>query len=323
MEYSVLGRTGLRVSRAGFGGGGIGQVWGHTTREESVRAVHRALDLGINYFDVAPAYGDGEAEEVLGIALKGRREEAVVGTKVKVPIDNTDSVSAAVSRSVDASLRRLKMDSVELLHVHNRFTLRRGEFSDSLTADDVLGPVLEAYRNVQKAGKTQFIGLSAQEPHVPSLRRMMESGQFDTVLVFYNLLNTTGQAPLPPGATAFDNGQTIPLAKSLGMGVIGIRSHAAGALTQRVDRPVPPGSELETDVANARALGFLLEGPIRTLSQAAMVFSLMNRDIDTTVPGVKDVAETEETAGCVDLPPIPQHHLDRLAQLYARDFREG
>ncbi len=226
MEYSVLGRTGLRVSRAGFGGGGIGQVWGHTTREESVRAVHRALDLGINYFDVAPAYGDGEAEEVLGIALKGRREEAVVGTKVKVPIDNTDSVSAAVSRSVDASLRRLKMDSVELLHVHNRFTLRRGEFSDSLTADDVLGPVLEAYRNVQKAGKTQFIGLSAQEPHVPSLRRMMESGQFDTVLVFYNLLNTTGQAPLPPGATAFDNGQTIPLAKSLGMVVIGIRSHA-------------------------------------------------------------------------------------------------
>ena len=94
-------------------------------------------------------------------------------------------------------------------------------------------------------------------------------------------------------------------------------------MTQRVDRPVPPGSELETDVANARALGFLLEGPIRTLSQAAMVFSLMNRDIDTTVPGVKDVAETEETAGCVDLPPIPQHHLDRLAQLYARDFREG
>ena len=70
MQYSVLGRTGLRVSRAGFGGGGIGQVWGPTTREESVLAVRRALELGVNYFDVAPAYGNGEAEVALGIALE-------------------------------------------------------------------------------------------------------------------------------------------------------------------------------------------------------------------------------------------------------------
>lgn len=327
MEYSLLGRTGLRVSRAGFGGGGIGQVWGPTTREESVRAVRRALDLGVNYFDVAPAYGNGEAEVALGIALEGRREQAVVGTKVRVPIGDkpgldTQEVANAVNQSVDISLRRLKMDHVDLLHLHNRFTPKRGEFQDSLVTEDVLGPVLEAYRNVQKAGKTRFIGLSAHEPHVPSLRRMMESGHFDTVLIFYHLMNTTGQVAPPPGVEIFDHGQTIPLAKSLGMGVIGIRSHAAGALTPQVDRPIAPGSDLEADVRRAGALGFLLDGPIQTLSQAAMVFSLMNQDIDTTVPGVKNVPEIEEIAGCVDLPPIPQHHLDRLAQLYARDFRE-
>ena len=84
MEYVELGRTGLRVSRAGFGGGGIGQVWGPTNEEESVRAVHRALDLGINFFDVAPGYGNGKAEEVLGLALQGRRDEAVVATKVRL-----------------------------------------------------------------------------------------------------------------------------------------------------------------------------------------------------------------------------------------------
>ena len=320
MQYSVLGRTGLRVSRAGFGGGGIGQVWGPTTREESVLAVRRALELGVNYFDVAPAYGNGEAEVALGIALEGRREQAVVGTKVLVPIDDMKEVDNAVSQSVDISLRRLKMDYVDLLHVHNRFTPSRGEVPNSLASDDVLGPVLEAYRNVQRAGKTRFIGLSAHEPHVPSLRRMMQSGQFDTVLAFYHLLNTTGQVTPPPGAAVFDNGQTIPLARSLGMGVIGIRSHAAGALTPHVDRPVAPGSELEEDVRKAGALGFLMEGPIWTLSQAAMVFCLMNPDIDTTVPGVKNVPEIEEIAGCVGIPPIPKHNLDRLAQLYAQDF---
>jgi aryl-alcohol dehydrogenase-like predicted oxidoreductase len=322
MEYTVLGRTGLRVSRVGFGGGGIGQVWGPTTEAESVQAVHRALDLGVNFFDVAPSYGHGKAEEVLGIALQGRRAAAIVATKVRLAAEEMDDINGAVTRSVDTSLRRLRMDAVDVLHVHNRFTLRRGDVPHSLSADDVLGPVLEAYQKMQRAGKTRFIGLSAMEPHVPSLRRMMESGHYDTVLAYYNLLNWTAQEPPPPGVPLFDNGQIIPLAKSLGMGVIGIRSHAAGALTPQVDRPVPPGTLLAQDVAGAQTLGFLLEGPIRSLSQAAMVFCLMNRDIDTTVPGVKNVAEIGEIAGCIDLPPIPPHHLGRLRELYARGFRE-
>jgi len=321
MEYAVLGRTGLRVSRVGFGGGGIGQVWGPTSEVESVRAVHRALDLGINFFDVAPSYGSGKAEEVLGLALRGRRDSAIVATKVRLRAEEMGDVRNAVHRSVEASLRRLGMDAVDVLHVHNRFTLRRGEILDSLSAEDVLGPVLEAYQEVQHAGKTRFIGLSAMDPHVPTLKRIMESGHYDTVLAYYNLLNWTAQEPPPLGAPLFDNGQIIPLARSLGMGVIGIRSHAAGALTPQVDRPVPPGTLLEQDMARASTLDFLLEGPIRTLSQAAMVFCLMNRDIHATVPGVKNVAEIEELAGCIDLPPIPPRHLARLRRLYARDFR--
>ena len=73
MEYAVLGRTGLRVSRVGFGGGGIGQVWGPTTEAESVRTIHRALELGVNFFDVAPGYGYGKAEEVRGVPCTGAR----------------------------------------------------------------------------------------------------------------------------------------------------------------------------------------------------------------------------------------------------------
>jgi len=320
MEYVKLGRTGLSVSRVGFGGGGIGQVWGPTTEAESVRAVHRALELGVNVFDVAPSYGDGKAEEVLGRALQGRPEPVIVATKVRVSADDWSDVAGAVRRSVDASLRRLRRDAVDILHLHNRLTPRRGERPDSLSAEDVLGPVLEAYHHVQQAGKTRFIGVSGMEPDVPTLRRILQSGHYDTVLAYYNLLNQTAQTPAPTGVELLDNGQIIPLARSLGIGVFGIRSHAAGALSPQVDRSVPPGTLLAQDVASARQLSFLLEGPMRTLSQAAMVFCLMNRDLDTTVPGVKNAAEIEELATCIELPPIPPSHLDRIQRLYARGF---
>ena len=317
----MLGRTGLRVSRVGCGGGGIGQVWGPTTEAESVRTIHRALELGVNFFDVAPSYGNGKAEEVLGRALQGRQEPVVVATKVRLAAEEMHEVASAVRTSVETSLRRLRREAVDVLHVHNRFTPRRGDLPHSLSADDALGPVLEAYQQMQHAGKTRFIGVSAMEPDVPTVRQIITSGHFDTVLAYYNLLNWTAQEPAPPGVSLWDNGQIIPLARSLGMGVIGIRSHAAGALSQEVDRPIPPGTLLAQDVASSQTLGFLLEGPIRTLSQAAMVFCLMNRDIDTTVPGVKNVAEMEELAGSIALPPIPPQHLTRLQELYSRGFQ--
>ena len=323
MEYTTLGRTGLSVSRVGFGGGGIGEVWGPTTRDEAVRAVHRALDLGINFFDVAPAYGNGKAEEALGLALEGRSEDVIIATKVRLSAEDMGDVKAAVQRSRETSLRLLKRDSVDVLHVHNRFTPGRGDVPNSLSADDVLGPVLDAYQAMQQAGKTRFIGLSAMDHDVPTLDRIMDSGHWDTVLAYYNLLNWTAQEPAPPGVDLFDNGQNIQLAKKHNMGVIGIRSHAAGALSTTVDRPIPAGNDLlRKDVASAAKLGFLLDGPIETLSQAAMVFCLMNPNIHTTVPGVKNQAETEEIAGCIDLGSIAPAHMIRLRRLYSDGFKD-
>src|SRR5262249_28570696 len=278
---------------------------------------HRAWELGVNFFDVAPSYGNGKAEEVLGRALHGRQEQVVVATKVRLAAEEMHDVAGAVGTSVEASLRRLRRGTVDVLHVHNRFTPRRGgpPPSHAAAAAPRLGPVLDAYQQMQHTGKTRFIGISAMEPDVPTVRRIMTSGHFDTVLAYYNLLNWTAQELAPPGVSLWDNGQIIPLATSLGMGVIGIWSHAAGALSQQVDRSIPPGTLLAHDVASAQTLGFLLEGPIRTLSQAAMVFCLMNRDIATTVPGAKNVAEMEELAECVALPPIPPPHLTRLREL--------
>ena len=278
--------------------------------------------MGITFFDVAPAYGDGKAEEALGKALQGYNEAVVVATKVRLRADEMDDIAGAVRRSVETSLARLRRDSVDVLHVHNRFTAQRGEARDSITGDDVLGPVLDAYKEMQREGKTRFIGLSAMDHHVPTMHRLINSGEYDTILAYYNLLNTTAQEAKPAGADVFDNGQIIPLAKAQGMGIIGIRSHAAGALTPALDRaPVPGDALMEADLRKAAMLDFLLEGPIESLSQAAMVFSMMNREIDTTVPGVKNAAEAEEIARCADLPPIPEEHLARLRELYERDFR--
>ncbi len=244
-----------------------------------------------------------------------------IGTKVRVPADNLADATGEVKRSMETSLRLLKRDSVDVLHVHNRFTENRDDVPNSLSADDVSGSVLEAYQAVRQAGKTRFIGLSAMDHHVPTLNQIMDSGQWDTVLAYYNLLNWTAQEPPPASVDLFDNGQNIQLAKKHNMGVIGIRSHAAGALTGGVDRPVPADNDLlRQDIASAARLDFLLEGPIETLSQAATVFCLMNEDIHTTVPGVKNQAETEEMAACIDLDAFSPAQMTRLGELYNKAF---
>src|SRR3990172_3749356 len=103
MNYRTLGRTGLNVAEVGFGGGGIGSVWGPTTDQDVIRAVHGAIDVGVNFFDVAPAYGDGKAEDLLGQALAGRRNQVIVATKVQVPPERFDDMRQFTHESVEAS----------------------------------------------------------------------------------------------------------------------------------------------------------------------------------------------------------------------------
>ena len=145
-------------------------MWEPTPKAASVRAVHRALELGVNGFDVAPRYGDGKAEDVLGRALQDRPDPVIVATKVRLSADDLFDVAGAVRRSMDASLRRLRRDAVDSLHFHNRLTPQRGERPDSFSAEDVLGAVLEAYQHVQQAGTTRFIGISGMGPDVPVLK---------------------------------------------------------------------------------------------------------------------------------------------------------
>jgi Aldo/keto reductase family len=231
MEYTSLGRTGLRVSRVGCGGGGIGQVWGPTTEAESVRTIHRALALGVNFFDVAPGYGDGKAEDVLGRALHGRQEPVVVATKVRLAAEEMHDVAGAVRTSVEASLRRLRRETVDVLHIHNRFTPRRGDLPHSLSADDALGPVLDAYRQMQQTGKTRFIGLSAMEPDVPTVRRpgVLQSAELDGARAGTTWGATLGQRPdYPAGYLAAHGRDRDPIPRRWGVEPAGRPVHPTG-----------------------------------------------------------------------------------------------
>jgi len=120
MRYRTMGRTGLVVSEVGFGCGNIGGLMIRGSDDEQIEAVELALDLGINYFDTAPSYGDGRSETNLGKVLSELDPNIVLATKVGLSLEQLDDIPDAVERSVEASLNRLQRDYVDVLQLHSR-----------------------------------------------------------------------------------------------------------------------------------------------------------------------------------------------------------
>src|SRR5262249_42559576 len=120
MNYRTLGRTGLRVSALGFGCGNVGGLMVRGAPADRERAVARALELGINYFDTAPSYGQGLSEQNLGLTLKALKVTPQVGTKFNLSESDLRDVPAAIARSLETSLRRLGLERVDLLQCHER-----------------------------------------------------------------------------------------------------------------------------------------------------------------------------------------------------------
>lgn len=223
MKYRRLGRTELLVSEVGFGGAGIGHVWGRTTDEECVQAVRRALELGINLFDTSPMYGGGKSEENLGQGLKGRRHQAVIATKVRLQSENDRSsesaMAAAVQDSVNASLKRLGTDHVDLLQVHHQVGSERGSYMAAvgpppryallLDAEECLA-LGEAMQRVVRDGKARFIGITAWDGDRQAIRTILDSGTFDTAQILYNLLNRSAVDAPPEGFDDIDQGNRFP-----------------------------------------------------------------------------------------------------------------
>ena len=318
MRYRRLGRTGLVVSEVGLGGGGIGQIWGETSEAEIAETIALALREGINFFDVAPSYGDGRAEENLGRALAESgeyRDRALTATKVSLAEDELGDIAGAAERSLTRSLERLRRNSVDLFQLHNSITTERGHFRRSVTPRDALA-ALDALERLREAGLTRFIGITGLGG-AAAVRQVVSESAIDTVQVYYNLLNPSAARPLPPGSTLHDHGQLLELAAQLGIGVIGIRSHAGGALSGPIDRDVEPDSLVALDAQRSSRLDFLGDAP---LAQLATRYVLDQPAVASVIPGVKNRAELNDALAAIDLPPLNAAQQQRLNQELANDF---
>src|SRR5581483_1636424 len=260
VDHRTLGRTGLRVSVLGFGCGNVGGLMIRGAPAERERAVARALELGVTFFDTAADYGDGLSEQHLGEALRTLRPECVVATKVRLDPAGLRDPGAAIARSLDRSLRRLGRERVDLLQLHN--PIRAAPRDGEPAAADVLARILPAIEALRRAGKVGFVGITALGD-TPALHAVLDAGAADTAQVCLNLLNPSAAFPVPPGFPAQDFGRLAQRAARAGTGVIVIRALAGGALSGELGRhpiaapgvePIASGPDYATDVARARRL---------------------------------------------------------------------
>jgi aryl-alcohol dehydrogenase-like predicted oxidoreductase len=323
MQLRVFGRSGMQLSVLGFGCGAVGGLMVRGDHADQERTVARALEAGVNYFDTAVQYGDGESEKNIGrILQKLKPTNAVVGTKVRVPPSEYSRISEAVTKSLEDSLTRLRVDRVDIFHLHNPITEKEG--GTALSAGQVLGEVVPAFERLRQQGKVRFLGLTAVGD-TAALHQVIDSRAFDSAQVVYNMLNPSAAEALPKNYPAQDYGRLFEHTQAAGVGVVGIRVLAGGALSGSAERhpiasppPEPIGSAMsyEGDIERARRLTALVkEGFAASLTEAATRFSLSHPAMGTILVGIATPGQFDDALAAVEKGPLPEVALKRLSEL--------
>jgi len=327
VERRTLGRTGVDVSVLGMGCGAVGGLMVRGAPADQERAVARALELGINLFDTAPSYGDGRSETNTGRALArvagGTDASVFLSTKFTIRADDHGNEARAVSESLEASLRRLGRDRVDLLQLHNAIGPDDG--GRTLEPARILGEVVPALARLRDQGKIRFTGITAVGS-VAALRQVIDAGAFDTAQIPYNLLNPSPVGPMPPGIPGQDFGQIGQRAHDAGMGTIGIRALAGGALSGTTVRdpigmpsvaPMGTGADYAADVEGARLFEALVRaGYAGGLIEAAMRFAITTDAISTALVGLANLEQLEVAAAAVNRGPLPAAALAGLPGIW-------
>jgi len=205
MHLRVFGRTGMQLSVLGFGCGAVGGFMVRGDPADQERTVARAIAAGVNYFDTAVQYGNGESEKNLGRVLqKLKPANVAVGTKVRLPLSEFGRIAAAVTMSLEGSLARLRLDRVDIFYLHNATTETGG--GSALSVRQVLDEVVPAFERLRQQGKIRFLGISALGD-TAALHQVIDARAFDSAQVVYNMLNPSAGEKLPQNYPAQDYGR--------------------------------------------------------------------------------------------------------------------
>ncbi|MFC1713637.1 aldo/keto reductase [Candidatus Poribacteria bacterium] len=300
MEKRILGRTGLEVSVLGMGGLFVSRVGGRG-REEACQAVHRALELGVNYVDTAPGYAD--SEEVLGLALEGVPQPYYLSTKLggrPQPFDAKDK--GALRRSVEESLRLLKRDHIDVLMIHEPD--RPGQYDWWEDYDNFHGPVADLLEELKAEKIIKFAGLGGTTAY--QLPHIMATGSYDVVLTAFNYSLLWREATIA----------VLPEARRQNMGVIIGSPLQQGALARRYSEVETGARWLSTPRQEQyKKLYAFLDEMEMPLPEVALRMVLSNLNISTILTGARSVEEVEQNVSSIEKGALPADVLARLQEI--------
>jgi aryl-alcohol dehydrogenase-like predicted oxidoreductase len=311
MKYRTLGKTGFSVSDVGYGAWGIGGAqWQGGTDDESVRALHRAIDLGINFIDTALAYGDGHSEKLVGRVAREAKKRIYIATKVP-PLNQEWPAKPGVGiekvfpyeyilRSTETSLQHLKVDTIDLqqLHVWNPEWFHREDWR-------------RAFEELKTSGKVRAVGISINDHQPDSALELVQSGLIDCVQVIYNVFDQGPEKNL------------FPLTQKMNVGVLARVPFDEGSLTGSVTetsvfQPEDFRSEyfrgdrkkqvVEHISALERDLGITRD----SLAEIALRFTISPPAVSSTIPGMRTVRNVERNAAVSDKGPLDEAALKIL-----------
>lgn len=341
MRYRPLGSTGLEVSELAFGAGPISGLMTGDDVAKQTAVVRRAVEVGINWFDTAATYGNGQSEASLGEALRTANaiERIHVATKVRLLPEHLSDIETAVRASVAASLKRLHLPRVTLLQLHNAITAARGDEPTSLTPRDVLGKggVLDAFRRLRDSGLVSHLGLTAIGQAGP-LHEVVSSGEFAMIQVPFSLVNPSAGHHVSPGFEETNYGQIVGVPPSGGeapaksgtparaLGVFAIRVFAGGALLGQPPSPYTfqtkffPLDLFRRDEQRAQRLRRVLDGTGLSLREAALRFVLSHPGVNSAIVGFGDPRHIDEAVASAANGALPADLISELLSVSTGGF---
>jgi aryl-alcohol dehydrogenase-like predicted oxidoreductase len=316
MQQHQFGRL-PPVSTLTLGGGGLGMLWGPTTSDECVATVHAAVAAGINLLDLAPRYGDGKAEQVVGEAFGGKLPAGLrVSSKCNLGNPPPGEIETILRRSIEGSLARLRLSRLDVFFLHSNVVPDDAFMAGWCDAAARMTPyptfvahVRPVFERLAAEGLIGAWGLTGIGHPDTIIRLLSERPAPHAVQCIANLLDS-------PGGLKFFDGPAKPravmaAARANGVGVMGIRAVQAGALTSAIDRPLPDGHAELHDYARAAGFRRLCAELDANPAVIAHRYAL-SLDIDTLVLGVKNRQELGECVAAAEAGPLPAELIARV-----------